>query len=162
MIRVWHISGYLGSAKEDETPASIRMKVPLLRWNHRCPSSFRVVVPDPILQHVFRREAPVDCNRKQLDQEELPILATHGSVVTGLWHDCDPRQRNWKAKFMAFFSLRLTASCLKKAVLASGVLLISAQGHAAPGSDGPFLVYALHAHAREISQPLPPHLFREG
>jgi hypothetical protein len=100
--------------------------VPLLRWNHRCLFSFRVVV-DPILQHVFRREAP-DSNRKQLYQEELPILATHGSVVTGLRHDCDHRQRNWKAKFMAFFSLRLTASCLKKAVLASGLLLISAQG----------------------------------
>jgi hypothetical protein len=40
---------------------------------------------------------------------------------------------------MAFFSLKPSASLLKKAVLASGVLLISAQGHAAPGSDGPFL-----------------------
>jgi len=38
-----------------------------------------------------------------------------------------------------FFSLKPSASCLKKAVLASGLLLISAQGHAAPGSDGPFL-----------------------
>ena len=155
-------STLLLKSRKGKLTDNLTMPLRRCRWNHRCPSSFRVVVPDPILQHVFRREAPVDCNRKQLDQEELPILATHGSVVTGLWHDCDPRQRNWKAKFMAFFSLRLTASCLKKAVLASGVLLISAQGHAAPGSDGPFLVYALHAHAREISQPLPPHLFREG
>ena len=40
---------------------------------------------------------------------------------------------------MALFSLKSPASCLKNAVLASGILLISAQGHAAPGSGGPFL-----------------------
>jgi hypothetical protein len=40
---------------------------------------------------------------------------------------------------MAFFSLKPSASCLKKAVLASGLLYISAQGHADPGSQGPFL-----------------------
>jgi len=40
---------------------------------------------------------------------------------------------------MAFFSLKPSASCLKKAVFASGLLLISAQGHADPGSQGPFL-----------------------
>jgi hypothetical protein len=39
---------------------------------------------------------------------------------------------------MAFFSLKSSASCLKKAVIASGLLLISAQGHADPGSGGPF------------------------
>ena len=40
---------------------------------------------------------------------------------------------------MAFLSLKPSATRLKKAVLASGLLLISAQGQAAPGSDGPFL-----------------------
>ena len=44
-----------------------------------------------------------------------------------------------ESEIHGLFSLRLTASCLKKAVLASGLLLLSAQGHAAPGSDGPFL-----------------------
>ena len=39
---------------------------------------------------------------------------------------------------MAFFSLKPSASCLKEAVIASGLLLISAQGHADPGSGGPF------------------------
>jgi len=83
----------------------------------------------------------VDCNRKQLNQEKLPILAARGSVVmiAGPQHDCDHGQGNWKAKFMALSSLKSIASRLKKAVLASGLLLISAQGHAAPGSEGPFL-----------------------
>ena len=45
---------------------------------------------------------------------------------------------------MTFFSLKPSASCLKKAVLASGLLLISAQGHGAPGSDGPFLGLSGH------------------
>jgi hypothetical protein len=40
---------------------------------------------------------------------------------------------------MAFLSLKPSATRLKRAVLASGLLLISAQGQAAPGSDGPFL-----------------------
>jgi len=40
---------------------------------------------------------------------------------------------------MAFFSWKPSASCLKKAVFASGLLLISAQGHADPSSQGPFL-----------------------
>jgi hypothetical protein len=40
---------------------------------------------------------------------------------------------------MAFFSLRPSACCIKRVVLASGLVLISAQGHANPGSEGPFL-----------------------
>jgi hypothetical protein len=45
---------------------------------------------------------------------------------------------------MAYFSLKPSASCLKKAVLASGLLLISAQGHAGPVSEGPFLGLSGH------------------
>jgi hypothetical protein len=45
---------------------------------------------------------------------------------------------------MAFFSLKSSASWLKKAVFASGLLLIPAQGHAAPGSQGPFLRLSGH------------------
>ncbi len=45
---------------------------------------------------------------------------------------------------MAFFSLKPSANCLKIAVFASGLFLISAQGHAAPGSDGPFLGLSGH------------------
>jgi hypothetical protein len=49
---------------------------------------------------------------------------------------------------MAFFSLKPSAkpsaSCLKKTVLASGLLLISAPGHADPGSGGPFLGLSGH------------------
>jgi hypothetical protein len=45
---------------------------------------------------------------------------------------------------MAFFSLKPSASCLKKAVLVSGLLLTSAQGHADPGSEGPFLGLSGH------------------
>ena len=45
---------------------------------------------------------------------------------------------------MAFFSLKPSANCLKTAVLASGLLLISAQGHAEPGSKGPFLGLSGH------------------
>ena len=45
---------------------------------------------------------------------------------------------------MAFFSLKPSASCLKKAVLASGLLLVSAQGHADPASEGPFLGLSGH------------------
>jgi hypothetical protein len=55
-----------------------------------------------------------------------------------------PWQGNWKAKFMAFFSLKPSASCLKKAVLVSGLLLTSAQGHADSGSEGPFLGLSGH------------------
>ncbi len=42
---------------------------------------------------------------------------------------------------MAYFSLK---PCLKKVLLASGLLLISAQGHAGPGSEGPFLGLSGH------------------
>jgi hypothetical protein len=59
-------------------------------------------------------------------------------------HDCDRGKENWKAKVMAFFSLKPSASCLKTAVLASGLLLISAQGHAEPGSEGSFLGLSGH------------------
>src|ERR1700720_103893 len=51
---------------------------------------------------------------------------------------CDRGEGNWKAKVMTVFSLKPSASCLKTAVLASGLLLISAQGHAEPGSEGSF------------------------
>src|SRR5208337_4971007 len=66
---------------------------------------------------------------------------TRGSVViiAGPQHDCERGQRNLKVKFMAFFSLKSSASCLKKAVFASGLLFFSTQGHADPGSQGPFL-----------------------
>jgi len=37
---------------------------------------------------------------------------------------------------MAFFSLKSSASCLKKAVFASGLLFFSTQGHADPHSWG--------------------------
>jgi hypothetical protein len=65
-------------------------------------------------------------------------------IIAGPQHDCDRGQGNWKAKFMAFFSLKPSASCLKKAALASGLFLISPQGHGAPGSDGPFLGLSGH------------------
>jgi len=39
---------------------------------------------------------------------------------------------------MAVFSLKLSEGCLKAALLASAILLISAQGHADPGPEGPF------------------------
>ena len=45
---------------------------------------------------------------------------------------------------MAFFSLKPFASCLKKAVLASGLLLIAAQGHAGPVAESPFLGLSGH------------------
>jgi hypothetical protein len=45
---------------------------------------------------------------------------------------------------MAFFSLKSSASCLKKAVIASGILLISAQAQAEPGSERPFLGLSGH------------------
>ena len=75
-----------------------------------------------------------------------PHRATRGSVViiAGPQHDCDRGQGNWKAKFMAVFTLKPSASCLKKAALASGLFLISAKGHAVPGSDGPFLGLSGH------------------
>src|ERR1700732_4078738 len=44
---------------------------------------------------------------------------------------------------MAFFSLKPSPSCLKKAVLVSGLLLTSAP-HAAPGLEGPFLGLSGH------------------
>jgi hypothetical protein len=51
--------------------------------------------------------------------------------------------RELKAKVMAVFSLK-PSSCLKIAVLASGLLLISAQGNAEPGSEGSFLGLSGH------------------
>jgi hypothetical protein len=45
---------------------------------------------------------------------------------------------------MAYFTLKPFVSCLKKAALASGLFLILAQGHAARGSDGPFLGLSGH------------------
>src|SRR3984893_10182810 len=45
---------------------------------------------------------------------------------------------------MAVFSLNPSASCLKKAVIASAILLISAQAQAEPGSEGPFLGLSGH------------------
>jgi hypothetical protein len=45
---------------------------------------------------------------------------------------------------MAFFTLKPSASCLKTAVLASGLLLVSAQAQAEPGSGGPFLGLSGH------------------
>jgi hypothetical protein len=60
-------------------------------------------------------------------------------MIAGPWHARDPRQGNWKVKFMTIFSLRLSGNCLKKAVLVSGLLFISARGHADPASEGPFL-----------------------
>src|SRR4029077_6894350 len=45
---------------------------------------------------------------------------------------------------MAFFTLKPSASCLKTAVLASGLLLISAQAQAEPGSERPFLGFSGH------------------
>ena len=45
---------------------------------------------------------------------------------------------------MALFSLKPSASCLKKAALASAILLISAQGHTEPGSEGPFVGLSGH------------------
>jgi hypothetical protein len=73
----------------------------------------------------------------------IRTAATRGSVVIiagprHLWEE------NWKAKVMAFFSLKHSASCLKTAVLASGLLLISTQGHAEPGWEGPFLGLSGH------------------
>jgi hypothetical protein len=57
---------------------------------------------------------------------------------------CDRGEGNWKGKLMAFFTLKPSASCLKTAVLASGLLLISAQAQAEPGSGGPFLGLSGH------------------
>ena len=45
---------------------------------------------------------------------------------------------------MAVFSLKPSASCLKKAVIASAILLISAQAQAEPGSERPFLGLSGH------------------
>ena len=45
---------------------------------------------------------------------------------------------------MALFSLKPSASCLKKAALASAILLISAQGHTEPASGAPFLGLSGH------------------
>ena len=45
---------------------------------------------------------------------------------------------------MTVFSLKPSASCLKTAVLASGLLLISAQAQAEPGSERPFLGLSGH------------------
>ena len=45
---------------------------------------------------------------------------------------------------MAVFTLKSSASCLKTAVLASGLLLFSAQAQAEPGSGGPFLGLSGH------------------
>jgi hypothetical protein len=45
---------------------------------------------------------------------------------------------------MAVFSLKPSAICLKKAVIASAILLISAQAQAEPGSGGPFLGLSGH------------------
>jgi hypothetical protein len=59
-------------------------------------------------------------------------------------HTCDRGKRIGKRKSWAFFSLKPSASCLKTAVLASGLLLVSAQGHAEPGSEGPFLELSGH------------------
>ena len=53
-------------------------------------------------------------------------------------------QGNWKGKFMAVFSLKPSAIYLKKAVIASGILLISAQAQTEPGSERPFLGLSGH------------------
>jgi hypothetical protein len=55
-----------------------------------------------------------------------------------------PGQGNWKGKVMTVFSLKLSASCLKKAVIGSAILLISAQAQAEPGSERPFLGLSGH------------------
>jgi hypothetical protein len=45
---------------------------------------------------------------------------------------------------MARFFLKLSANCLKTALFASSILLISAQAQAEPGSEGPFLGLSGH------------------
>jgi hypothetical protein len=45
---------------------------------------------------------------------------------------------------MAFFFLRPSASCLKAALFASGILLATAQGHAEPGSEAAFVGLSGH------------------
>jgi len=45
---------------------------------------------------------------------------------------------------MAVFSLKPSTSCLKKAVIASAILVISAQARAEPGSERPFLGLSGH------------------
>ena len=45
---------------------------------------------------------------------------------------------------MAVFSLKPSASCLKKAVIASAILFISAQAQAESGSEGPFVGLSGH------------------
>src|SRR6202048_2438075 len=75
----------------------------------------------------------------QLDQ---PICTEPHAVRTAA--HLRPWQENWKAKVMTVFSLKPSASCLKTAVLASGLLLISAQAQAEPGSAGPFLGLSGH------------------
>jgi hypothetical protein len=45
---------------------------------------------------------------------------------------------------MAVFSLKPSARCLKKAVIACAILLISARAQAEPGSGGPFLGLSGH------------------
>src|SRR5580693_1333124 len=47
-------------------------------------------------------------------------------------------------KFMARFFLKLSVNCLKAALFASTILLISAQAQAEPGSQGPFLGLSGH------------------
>jgi hypothetical protein len=73
----------------------------------------------------------------------IRTAATRGSVVViagprHLWEE------NWEANVMAFFTLKSSASCLKTAVLAPGLLLISAQAQAEPGSERPFLGLSGH------------------
>jgi hypothetical protein len=54
---------------------------------------------------------------------------------------------------MAVFSLKPSASCLKKAVIACAILLISAQAQAEPGSGGRFVGLSGHWSA-ESERPL--------
>jgi hypothetical protein len=49
-----------------------------------------------------------------------------------------------ESEIMAYFTSKPSACCLKKAVIASAILLISAQAQAEPGSERPFLGLSGH------------------
>jgi hypothetical protein len=65
-------------------------------------------------------------------------------LASAAWRDCDRGKGIGKRNSWPSFLLKPSASCLKKAVLVSGLLLSSAQGHADPGSEGPFLGLSGH------------------
>ena len=106
-------------------PSNASPKVPL---GPSLPILIQGCCADPILQHVFRKGPLVDCNRKQKSGK--------ATVFSHAWQcrhraaaRLRPQARYWKAKIMAFVSLKTCASCLKKAVLAAQRLAVRSTSH---------------------------------